>query len=299
MATNVASVSSHFPKPQPGFTTTTSGAVSSGATTVGLNSTGDYSNGDIVALVIDPTDSDKKQVLVGTVDTGGVQLTGVVWTDGTNQSHASGATVVDMVTATHLQMLTKGILEHTNQDGTLKDLAVHSASVLASNVVTTPKILDSNVTTAKLANGSVTPVKWTNPYKFHAYRNAAWTGNSGKIDLDTEVFDSNGDFDATTNFRYDVPVDGFYQINFGAGSQQNSGTGYTVSVRKNGTTTIISGSQDIATQTTSFNTRSVGAGLVELSAGDYLELIFVGGGSPTGGTGASVTYMSGYLVSET
>lgn len=121
MSTNVSGVTSHFPKPQPGFTTTTSGSVSSGASTVGLNSTGNYSNGDIVALVIDPTDSNKKQVLVGTVDTGGVQLTGVIWTDGTNQSHASGATVVDMVTATYIQMMTKGMLVQHKQDGTHAD----------------------------------------------------------------------------------------------------------------------------------------------------------------------------------
>lgn len=44
-------------------------------------------------------------------------------------------------------------LVHADQDGTLKAGAVDVAGVLASDVVTTAKILDSNVTEAKLASG--------------------------------------------------------------------------------------------------------------------------------------------------
>lgn len=150
MRIDVSSVTSHFPNPQDGFTTTTSGPVTSGGSTVGLNSTGDYTNGDVVVLIIDPTDSDKKQVFVGTIDTAGVQVTNVVWVGGTNQSHSSGATVVDYYDAAHVRMVTKGLLVAHNQDGTLKDGAVDSAAVLASNVVETDKILNDAVTDDKL-----------------------------------------------------------------------------------------------------------------------------------------------------
>lgn len=150
MSTTVTSVTNHFPSPQDGFTTTTSGSVASGASSVGLNSVSGYTNGQIVVMVIDPAEASKKQAFTGTIDISGVQITNVVWTSGTNQSHQAGATVVDYATATHIAMMTKGLLVSHDQDGTLKSGAVDVAAVLASNVVTTDKILNANVTSAKL-----------------------------------------------------------------------------------------------------------------------------------------------------
>ena len=111
MSTSVAGLSTnYFPSPQSGFTTTTSGSVGSGAATVGLNSVAGYTNGEIVVFVIDPTDVSKKQTFTGVMDTSGSQVTSVKWTAGTNQTHALGATVVDYATATHISMITKGLL---------------------------------------------------------------------------------------------------------------------------------------------------------------------------------------------
>lgn len=137
MSTNVSSVVSHFPKPQNGFATTTSGSVSSGATTVGLNSVAGYSNGDVGVFVIDPTDATKKQTFTGIIDTSGVQVTSVVWTSGTNQSHANGATVVDYVTATHMGMMSKGILVAHDQTGVHKSGATYASPVLSGSVTGT------------------------------------------------------------------------------------------------------------------------------------------------------------------
>lgn len=149
MSTTTSSVTSHFPKPQDGFTTTTSGSISSGATSVGLNSTGSYTNGDIFVGIIDPTDANKKQAFTGTVDTSGVQITGVVWTSGTNQNHSAGATVVDYVTATHLGMVSKGILVAHNQDGTPKSGITYPASTY-----TTPTIADFTNATHSHSNAT-------------------------------------------------------------------------------------------------------------------------------------------------
>jgi H-type lectin domain. len=155
MNINVSALTSHFPNPQDGFTTTASGSISSGAATVGLSSTGDYSNGDIVVLIVDPADVDKKQVFVGTVDISGSQLTGVKWVGGVNQAHSSGATIVDYYDAAHVKMMTKGLLVSLDQDGTLRAGAVDNAAALASNVVETAKINDDAVTAAKMVNGMV------------------------------------------------------------------------------------------------------------------------------------------------
>ena len=137
MSTSVSGLTTNFfPSPQNGFTTTTSGSVSSGATSVGLNSVAGYSNGQVATFVIDPTNTNKKQTFTGVIDTSGLQVTSVVWTAGTNQSHTLGATVVDYTTATHLQQMTKGILTHADQDGTLKAGAVDNAAVVASGILT-------------------------------------------------------------------------------------------------------------------------------------------------------------------
>lgn len=130
MSTNVASVVSHFPDAENGFTTTTAGSVSSGAGTVTLNSVAGYTNGEPVVLVIDPTDASKKQTFTGIVDTSGVQITSVVWTAGTNQVHALGATVVDYATATHIAMMSKGIKVEHAQAGTHTNITQADANYI-------------------------------------------------------------------------------------------------------------------------------------------------------------------------
>ncbi len=137
MSTTVTSVVNHFPSPQNGFTTTTSGSVSSGATTVGLNSVAGYTNGQIEAFVIDPTDVAKKQTFTGTIDTSGVQVTNVVWTAGTNQTHALGATVVAYTTATHVAMMTKGIRVEHKQTGTHAAVTADSVTVATGKITAT------------------------------------------------------------------------------------------------------------------------------------------------------------------
>ena len=134
---NLSGVNKYFPVAKEGFATTTSAPVASGATTVQLSSVAGYSNGDTVVLVIDAGDVAKKQAFTGTVDTGGTQITNVVWTEGANTSHIIGAPVIDYVTASHQSMTTKGLLVSHDQDGTLKAGAVDNATVLASNVVET------------------------------------------------------------------------------------------------------------------------------------------------------------------
>ncbi len=134
MSTSVSSVVKHFPSAENGFTTTLSGSISSGAVTVGLNSVAGYTNGEVAVFVVDPTDAAKKQTFTGTIDTGGVQVTDVVWTAGTNQTHAAGATVVDYATATHISMMTKGLLVEHAQTG-LHTLT-SSATITSSKVIT-------------------------------------------------------------------------------------------------------------------------------------------------------------------
>jgi hypothetical protein len=289
MNINVSSVTNHFPNPQDGFTTTTSGSVSSGASSVGLSSTGDYSNNDIVVLIIDPADADKKQVLVGTMDVSGSQLTSVVWVGGTNQAHSSGATIVDYYDAAHIKMITKGILVHANQDGTLK-----------ANSVDSDQYVNGSIDTEHYADASITPAKWTNPYKFSAYLGANQTlldSTQTVVAFDNEFFDTNNNFDVTVNKgRYTVPVSGFYQINTCLNITAGA-VAHIATVLKNGSELIRLGQ---------VNTDNYAGGsvLLQLAAGDYIEIgAFQNSGiSKVISGGASIpaiTTFNGYLVSQT
>lgn len=158
MSTSVSSLTSNFyPSPQNGFTTTTSGSVSSGAVTVGLASVAGYNNGDIATLVIDPTDASKKQTFTGIVDTSGIQITSVVWTAGTNQAHALGATVVDYATATHIAQITKGLLSAgLNQDGTITPKAKTSINDVNGNEIIKTPATASAVNEITVTNAATT-----------------------------------------------------------------------------------------------------------------------------------------------
>lgn len=137
MSTTVSSVTSHFPSAQNGFTTTLSSTIASGATTVPLNSVAGYTNGQTAVFVVDPSDATKKQTFTGVIDTAGVQVTSVVWTAGTNQTHSGGATVVDYATATHISMVTKGILVAHDQTGVHKSGATYASPVFSGTATGT------------------------------------------------------------------------------------------------------------------------------------------------------------------
>lgn len=130
MSTGVGSVVSHFPDAENGFTTSLSATIASGATTVGLNSVAGYTNGEPAVFVVDPSDATKKQTFTGIIDTSGVQVTSVVWTAGTNQSHSGGATVVDYATATHIAMMSKGIKVEHAQAGTHTNITQADANYI-------------------------------------------------------------------------------------------------------------------------------------------------------------------------
>ena len=136
---NVSTVTNHFSTANKGFITTLGSSILSGATTIPLTSVSGLTNGTIFVGIIEPGLSNEQE-FTGTVDTAGVQITGVKWTDGTDVDHTAGVTIVDYVAATDWNMNTKGLLVSHDQDGTLKAGAVDVAGVLASNVVTYPKL---------------------------------------------------------------------------------------------------------------------------------------------------------------
>ena len=79
---------------------------------------------------------------------------------------------------------------------------------------------------------------------FSAYLNTdqsisltTWT----KVQFNTELFDTNNNFDSTTNYRFTPTVAGYYQINFVVGGLSGNGRAFIGAIYKNGSILVKSG----------------------------------------------------------
>ena len=102
---------------------------------------------------------------------------------------------------------------------------------------------DGSVGTTQLADASVTQVKLGtnvagNGPAFSAYQSSAQTiANGGafyKVQFQTEEFDTNSNFDSTTNYRFTPTVAGYYQFSAAIGWAANASSGVAVTLYKNG-----------------------------------------------------------------
>lgn len=153
--------------------------------------------------------------------------------------------------------------------------------------------------TLPIANGgtAVTAIP-----KFRAYRGstqAITTATFTKVQLDTETFDTNSNFDNATNYRFTPTVAGYYKINgtatfnFSAG---DTNVEWAVILYKNGT---------VYSQVTSRNTiasATVGLCVSDVinfnGSTDYVELyVYQAAGADRNINGSSnLTYLSGSLI---
>lgn len=180
MSTSVASVVSFFPDAENGFQTTLASTISSGATTVPLNSVAGYTNGLPAVFIVDPSDPLKKQTFTGIIDTSGVQVTSVVWTAGTNQTHTAGATVGDFATATHIAMMSKGITVEHKQTG------AHAAVTADSVTVATGKITTTAV--SKLEDAAIPLSTYRANMSFdYVISGGVWTADSVGVNLNASM----------------------------------------------------------------------------------------------------------------
>lgn len=173
-----------------------------------------------------------------------------------------------------------------DDDGTLKTGAVDNAAVLANDVVETAKIKDA----------AVTPAKWTNPYKFYAYRSAAHnsSGTAAKVPYESELYDSNSNF-STANNDYTAPVAGFYDFHATAGNTAAASTPMQIILYKNGSAILYG---QIIQPGAAGNNLTL-SGSLQLAANDVIDVRFVGGGGSVMYTGATTCYFQGHLFTIT
>jgi hypothetical protein len=148
-----------------------------------------------------------------------------------------------------------------------------------------------------VANLAVPSGQLSNPYKFSAWRNAALStanGSLGAVVYDTETFDTNSNFD-TSNGRYTAPVAGFYAFFWGEIVAANAGDTLYTSLMKNGTEH--KRSHERPNVAAGNNTMS-GAALIQLAAGDYVQVgVFASGARSFVVGNQPYVWFNGFLVS--
>lgn len=163
------------------------------------------------------------------------------------------------------------------------DASFNDGTGIATGAITSAKIsgIDKSLTTTD-----------SNPYKFKAYRNAALNTVVGyqKITLDAELFDTNNNFASGT---YTAPVSGFYQFNYEGTISITATSNDTVAVLyKNGV--VESWGMEIESQG-----GTGGADLIQLTAGDTIELWMYTQAASVVIATKMATRLSGHLVSRT
>jgi hypothetical protein len=169
-------------------------------------------------------------------------------------------------------------------------ITISSPSVSGSNTLTLPANTGTVITTGSTFAG-------TGP-AFSAYASGTQsitTVSFTKIQINTELFDTNSNFDPTTNYRFTPTVAGYYQVN-GAVLISIGATGVvTASIYKNGSLAAIGNS----TASDSFNAYSAISTLLYLNGStDYIELYGYhnAGTSKSTVAGLPYTYFSAAMI---
>jgi hypothetical protein len=142
-----------------------------------------------------------------------------------------------------------------------------------------------------------------NPYKFSVYAsgNTSITNTTQKVVLNTERFDTNNNFDSSTNYRYTAPVTGFYQLSAQVGlGSAGAGTGeygYLMIYKNNAE--LVRSEMIPGVGSANLLPRPHISILVSLTAGDYLELWCTYTGSRNIVGGDNISWFTGFLVSRT
>jgi hypothetical protein len=134
---------------------------------------------------------------------------------------------------------------------------------------------------------------------FSAYANATVTLNNSvftKIALQVEEFDTNGNFDSTTNYRFQPTIAGYYQISGGTTFQPIGAGNRFLALYKNGSVFKYFGV--LSPASVNF-TQMYGSCLVYLNGStDFVELYALqnGGGNITNSASNNETYFQGVLT---
>lgn len=165
------------------------------------------------------------------------------------------------------------------------DAAMADGTGIANNAIIDRHILSGNLKTNKFSN----------PYKFLGKRTAAYNTVATAFTLypyDAEDFDTNNNFSIATG-QYTVPVTGFYFFHWRIGSASGSNLRCLMSLFKN--TAEVSRGEDVTTVTPS----SIGAGMIQCTAGDVIDVRYYITGAVAVEIGAGLQLFGGFMIAAT
>jgi hypothetical protein len=180
---------------------------------------------------------------------------------------------------------------------------VISGDTSGSITLQAPAVAGSNTFTLPAATGTV--MVSGNMPAFSAYLSGSdqtiSDATTTKITFNAEEFDTNNNFDSTTNYRFTPTVAGYYQINCCAVYRQNPMIDSVILLYKNGSSFKRGYEFSIAAGATVTNMGMMISTLVYMNGStDYLEVYAYSDGSGTPNltliNGASQTYFQGILV---
>lgn len=185
--------------------------------------------------------------------------------------------------------------------GNVLDIGVPSDNTVSLSKLTASGTKDAT-TFLRGDNTFATPSGGENTPAFMAYvpsgGQSVSAGVPTKMPLTIEILDTDNAFDSSTNYRFTVPSGkgGYYNILFGAQRSGWASNRFEAMVRKNGTSILFAESYSAVNDYTSANA----SGILNLSAGDYIELFVYhnGTGSQTvrGSNTEVFTYMGGFKL---
>jgi len=166
-------------------------------------------------------------------------------------------------------------------------ITISSPSVSGSNTLTLPANTGTVLTTASTFGG-------TGP-AFSAYQSSAQTALSintwTKLQFQTEEFDTNSNFDSTTNYRFTPTVAGYYQFTGALAMSAATSSGW-LSFYKNG-----SAFKYGAQISTAAGGAFAATALIYCNGStDYVELYGYIGVSQAPATGAANTYFQAAMI---
>lgn len=136
MANLTGLTTNFFPTASETYANNLSSSISALAATVPVNSANEYTDGDVATITVDAGTS-AEATFTGVKASTPARFINCIWTEGNlGVGHASGATVIDYDSATHMSQVSKGILKEHKQSGQHSNINADSIQVNGSIVAT-------------------------------------------------------------------------------------------------------------------------------------------------------------------
>jgi len=176
------------------------------------------------------------------------------------------------------------------------------APAVATNSIRIAKVVSDGTKVASVTDMRMLSPVTVNPHKARAYRTSSnqiiSDAVATKVQLNGESYDTNSNFDTTTDYRYTAPITGYYQVSALAKIYSSSGAlgNAYIQIRKSGSEVAIAQMSSSPNSQASLSISDI----IYLTAGEYLELWAFG--DITSGTVAidsngNSTYLAVHLLS--